>query len=376
MLKRREILALSAGTALYGLAAPLGRARAQGEIPAGYPADYAAIIEGSKAENGLLFYSGVANAQIQPVIAGFKERYPWIDVQHLEINNYEMIERYLNEVGTGSPTAGILFTAAPDAWLKMIERGQVMDYASPETPAYPDHANSPHPGLYTGGGDPSILIWNKLLVPPELAPTGMEDLVEKVRANPDLFNGRLTTYGAHLSGFGYSLHYALARFHGEKIWDWYRVLGPQTRFERSVGSMIEKTQAGEYVAGYIVANQTARVVVKDPAVAEILGLSYIHDGSPLTIRGLAVTAAAPSPNSAKLMLDFLLSREGQILYATEGKLPARMDITREDIDGGDTLTSFTEEVGAENIALVDYDPAMVTDYEPFLARWKEANGVE
>ncbi len=146
MLNRRDFLATSgavATTALFGR-----QALAQATVPAGYPADYASIIEGSKSETGVLIYSGVADSQMQPVLAAFRKLYPWIKAEHLEGLNTELTQRYLNETATGSRTADLIFVAAPDAWLDLIAKKQVVDYKSPEASAYPTYATSPHPGLY------------------------------------------------------------------------------------------------------------------------------------------------------------------------------------------------------------------------------------
>ncbi len=349
---------------------------AQDQVPAGYPAEYSQIIEAAKAEPDLIFYSSIASDQVQPLLDAFKAKYPWTNVQYLEQSAYGVIERYLNEVGTGTPTASLLFTAAPDAWLKLVARGDVVDYLSPEAASLPP-SESPSPGLYAAGGDPLIFIWNKLLLPPELVPTGLADLVAKVAANPDVFNNKITTYGADQTGFGYSVHFALAKKHGDQIWDWYRTLGPVSKFERSVGTMIERVQSGEYVLGYGVAAQTPWTMIQDPAIAEIMGVGYFDDGNPLGVRGAAVMKAGASQNQAKLFLDFLLSREGQIAYATKGKLPARLDVTREDIGGGHTLASFLDLIGGpENALIIGYDPDMLTGYDDFIAKWKEANGVQ
>lgn len=374
MIKRREFVAMTGAAALYGLGAGVARAQ-EPSWPDFYPGDYGDIVEGSRQEGRLLIYTSIAPDQFQPVIDGFTARYPWIQVEHLESSAYGTIERYNNEVGTNSDTASVIFAPAPDAWIGLIERDQLIDYASPEAPNLPAQ-ETPHPGLYAGGGDPLSFVWNKLLVPEELWPTSFEQMVENVTANPDLFNGRVTTYAADRVGFGYSVHYALARHHGDRMWDWYSQIGPLTRFETAVGTILEKIQTGEYFLGYLVANQTPRVAVqRDPRLEEILGISYMSDGTVLSQRGIAVTRGGASPNAGKLMLDYILSHEGQVRYANEGKLPARDDVTSEELGGGETYASFVAEVGAENVVPVGYDDEMVTGYEDFVARWQQANGL-
>lgn len=374
MFNRREFIGLSGAAAVYGLAGGPASAQDAKPYPDYYPADYDALIEASKAEGRLLIYTSVATAQLKPMIDGFMARYPWIQVEHLESSAYGTIERYNNEVGTNSDTASVIFAPAPDAWLGLIERAQLIDYKSPEAPYMPQRVQ-PFAGLYDGGGDPLSFCWNKLLLPQELWPTSFENMVETAAANPDLLNGKISTYAADKIGFGYSVHYALAKHHGDKIWDMYRTIGPMTKFETAIGTVLEKVQSGEYLIGYLLANQTIQVAIKDPGVAEVVGVGYMSDGTVLSQRGVAVMKGGKSPNAGKLMLDFILSHEGQVLYATEGKLPARLDVTTDDLSGGETYASFVETVGEENVVPVGYDADLVTGYDAFIKQWKDANGL-
>ncbi|RYE71070.1 MAG: hypothetical protein EOP19_32420, partial [Hyphomicrobiales bacterium] len=100
------------GAAVAGFATS---ASAQG-VPAGYPADYAATIEASKAEKGLVIYSNMADNNWQPVIAGFKAAYPWINIETLDLGSGTVHSRWEAEAGSGSRTADVLISGANDRW--------------------------------------------------------------------------------------------------------------------------------------------------------------------------------------------------------------------------------------------------------------------
>src|SRR3546814_2631555 len=104
----------------------------------------------------------------------------------LELGSCEVSGRYLAEKGTGSNTADLLITVAADRWQDFQARGEIVEYASPESSHYPEWSLI-HAGLYTVGVDPVLLVWNKAVLPAELVPTGIEDLVQKVAENPDVF---------------------------------------------------------------------------------------------------------------------------------------------------------------------------------------------
>jgi iron(III) transport system substrate-binding protein len=370
---RKHILAAVAAVALIGVASP-APAQVPDGVPDYYPAEYAEIVDGSRAENHLLIYSNLSADMLGPAVEGFSELYPWIEVEQLELGSSEVMERYLAEQGAGARTADILITVAADVWLNFIERGEIMPYDSPEASYYPDWSLT-HPGLYNVGVDPVIFVWNKAILPEELVPTGMEDLVNKVRENPDVFTpGSLTTYGVHFGSYGYTFNYALARHHGEKIWDWYKVLGPITRSERGSGAMMEKLTTGEYKLTYFTGAAAPWLAVRDPARAEIIGWSFVDDGTPMTLRGMAIPKAATNVNAAKLFLDFLLSHAGQVDLAAGGRVPFRPDVTPEDVGGQYTYSSLLEAIGEENAVYVDYDPKLNSEHDAFQARWLEAYG--
>lgn len=370
VLNRRDILALSAGSALAFSQTGFAQDR-----PAGYPTDYGKVVEASKAEKGgIVCYSNMSAAQWKPLLEDFAKVYPWISVQTLDINGSEAIERYLAETGTGTRSADLILTVAPASWLDLIERKQILDYQSPEAAAYPEWSK-PTPGVYTAAVDPLVLLWNKALLPQNLWPTSFADLVEKVKANPNVFRKKLTSYGAHLTSYGYDAHYAFAKHHGEKVWDWYKVVGPNTRFERAAGPMVEKVTTGEYLVAYFCGSAAARIAVGDKARSQFLAMNYISDGTPMVFRGLAIPKRSTNVNSAKLLLDFILSTTGQRALPRGSRTPVRPTVTASDVNGGETFSSIVATIGQKNAVLVNYDPAMVRDHAKFVERWKAANGV-
>ena len=44
------------------------------------------------------------------------------------------------------------------------------------------------------------------------------------------------------------------------------------------------------------------------------------------INSIAVTSHAPHPNAARLFVDFILSKEGQMLIANLSRIPSRLDV--------------------------------------------------
>jgi iron(III) transport system substrate-binding protein len=352
-----------AAVALAGLAAPaLGQ-----DLPDYYPADYSQIVEASKGEDGLLIYSNMAQYNWAPVVAAFNELYPWIEVSTLDLDSDEVFNRYLAEANSGAETGDLLASATPEGWLNVINGGNIMEYTSVETDKVPDWS-IPRPGVYTISTDPMVIVWNKLLLPEDMQPKGISDLADKVANNPDVFQTAVTTYNASKTSFGQAINAVFERAHPDTYWEMMEQIAPQVRSEVSSGPMLAKLQSGEYKVGFFISGIVLFPKLEDPAGAQIMDWTFIEDGTPLFQRLMAIPQASGSPNSAKLMLDFILSHAGQAAFGQGGLTPYRAGVTKDEV-AFFTYDAIKEEVGEENLLLIGLDEKIVKEADDFRAKW-------
>jgi len=332
-----------------------------------YPAEYEEIVEGSRTEGPLLVYSVMAESNWKPVIDAFHELYPWIEVQTLDLGGSEVFERYYAENASGAQTTDLMITADPTGWIEFVKnRGEAMDYESPENSKVPDWS-MPYPGLYTVTTDPMLILYNEQVLPEDLRPAGIGELAEMAMANPDIFAGKVTTYDIVIP-FAFAINWAFVRDNGEEAWGLLETLGPMTLPEQSGGTQLEKLTSGEYAVGYFV---SSGVFPKLPDLEGIVGWSYIEDGTPVYLRGMAIPKGSTNINSAKLMLDFSLSHDGQLAWGQGGLTPYRSDLTAEECPR--TFQSIAQEIGGEDkMVLVNYDENAAAGRDAFIQRWNEA----
>ncbi|MQA05746.1 MAG: hypothetical protein GEV07_24530 [Streptosporangiales bacterium] len=100
---------------------------------------------------------------------------------------------------------------------------------------------------------------------------------------------------------------------------------------------------------------------------KVVGWDYIHDASPMFLRGMGVPKKCPQPNSAKLMLDYILSHEGQVNVGRGGFTPYRADVTTEQTPV--TYQGVRDEVGAENIVIIGFDMGSEKEQQDFSKKW-------
>ena len=325
--------------------------------------DDPAVVEASKAEAGILVYSNLEPEFWEPVLKLFNEKYPWIKVEATNMGG-DLWEKYYAESSTKTRTADLILTGGADRWLEFIDKGEAVPYVSPHTADLPEWSR-PFPGLYSASTDPIIIAYNKFVVPAEKAPKSVADVAALA---PDL-KGKISTYDAAANPFGLSLFWTWARDRSE-LWSLMEKIGPSARPERSAGTIRDKVLSGEYGVGLFLSGVNIPRLSR-PDVEKLVGWTFPADGTPIVLRGLALTKAASSPNSAKLLLDTLLSRDGQIALAQNGVTPYRPDIKKGDVPFF-SYGSIVEQVGEKNILIVGYDRDLVTNRDAFTARWKAA----
>ena len=328
------------------------------------------LVEASKADETVLhIYSNMGPDNWAPIIEQFTALYPWLSVETLDLGASEMFTRYGAETGTGATTADFMVTGSPAGWLDFYNGGNILDYESPEAAELPDWSK-PMPGLYTFSTDPILLGYNKITVPKELQTSSLAEFAENVGAHPEIFKGKIGSYDMTLP-FGADIAWAVARERPDQFWGWMDKIGPDLGGFSGSGGMIEKILSGENSAALFLSSTTLFPKLGGP-LDQILAWTYITDGEPIFIRGMAIPKGAKNTNAAKLMMDFLLSHDGQVAVADGGFTPYRADVKPEEVPM-ETLGSVIEKVGGEDkLILINYDQNQVTGFDGFAEKMKQA----
>ncbi|MCF3932636.1 ABC transporter substrate-binding protein [Acuticoccus sp. M5D2P5] len=338
------------------------------DVPSYYPDDYQEIIEASRGEGQLLIYSNMAQYNWAPVIEGFNKLYPWINVSTLDLESDEVFTRYYAEANSGANTAGLMVSATVDGWRNFMDGDNALDYRSAEADQLPDWS-IPVDNLYTVSTDPMIIVYNQMTVPEDQRPKGIADLARIVEESGDALRGKLTTYNAAQTSFGQAIDLVYLRAHGDDGWKSFETIGSLTRSEVSSGPMLAKLQAGEYSIGYFISGIVFFPKLENAASAKIMGWNFIEDGTPLFMRQMAIPEASGTPASAKLMLDYILSQAGQTAFGIGGLTPYREGVSKDDV-AFYTYDAIKEEIGEDNILLIDYDDELIAS-DDFIERWRE-----
>jgi iron(III) transport system substrate-binding protein len=329
---------------------------------------YVSIVNRSKTDKELIIYSIMNEENWLPIIRIFKSHYPWIKITTFNLSPTEVFSRYNNDLLENKRTADIVISSDQMGWLKFSasNSSSVMPYSSQEDLLLPDWSK-PKVGVYTVSSEPMVIIYNKKLVP--APPQSMTDLAALVKSDLSAYKGQIVTYNAELNTSGFTINWFWIKNKDQAGWDILNTLGDaQPLLMISEDDMIAAVSSGRAKIGYFISTKS---VVPRLATDSDLGWSYVTDGQPVLLNNMAITKEAASPNSAKLMVDFLLSQEGQYALALGGLTPYRSDISG---IAEYHLDKISVELGDNNIILSSLDDQLRNQpvRDSFIEKWKAA----
>jgi len=296
MLTRRSVLRLAA-------LAPLAAARpAAAQAPG--EAEWKKVVEAAKKEGKVVMYSGAVGNTITPKItAAFEARYG-IRMEVLEARASELRERIRTEQIAGKLLGDVSHNGSTTTQLQLTD-GVFTPYGAlpgQGRPVAPFKADGTRVPIY-------VIAWGVLvnteMVKPAEEPRSWKDLLDP-RWKGKLLGDDVRALGGGAVFFMVT-HQAFGRTFHDKLAE------QQPHFNRELRGNYRRVARGEYpmFVPFTLADilDLKGLPVKAVALAE--GAPYVRfDG--------AILKNAPHPNAARLLMDFFLSDDVQLLYANAG----------------------------------------------------------
>ncbi len=357
-------MSLVFGAILCGaLAAPPVAAAAPGD-----PATSPQLVAAAEAEGKVVVYSTTDSASVAAMLKDFAALHPRIVVEYNDMNSTELYNRFVSEAGAGAGSGDLLWSSAMDLQIKLANDGYTQTYASAETAKLPKWAVWKDEAFGTTY-EPIAFVYNKRLLKPEEVPQSHADLAKALRAHPDRFRGKLTSYDPERSGLGFLLVTQDSQ-DDKDFWNTARAYGSVgPKLYTSTGAMMERIQSGEHLIGFnMIASYAVQKQKKDPS----FGIVYPKDYTLVMSRIALIPKAAKHPAAAKVFLDYLVSPRGQKALAYGGSVFA----VRPEVEGEMGAAGVQKALGAAvrpitvGPALLEYlDQAKRLD---FLKKWQQA----
>ena len=319
--RRRKLLA----TALAAIVCPLVLTSAASPLsdpPKGYPRSYRAIMEAARTEGTLVIYSTTDRREAAGLIAAFERRYPFVRVDYREMQSAALFNRVIADTRTKRPGADLLWSAAMDLQTKLVNDGYAQAYASPEKPHLPAWAAWKNEAWGTTA-EPVVFAYNRKLMPAADVPRTRADLTQLLRAKPQFYRGKVATFDPRKSSAGYLFLSQDLQVSRDTV-PLMSALGlARVSLHENSSDMLTGLSEGRLIFVY---NMIGSYALERQSRNPNIGVVMPSDYTLITSRIALIPEQARHPNSAKLFLDFMLSRQGQAMLASRYMAPVRADV--------------------------------------------------
>jgi iron(III) transport system substrate-binding protein len=268
-----------------------------------------ALYEKAKKEGGKLnLYASLSSASIQVILPAFQKRFPGIVVDHTDATGDKLIAR-IGAEGRGGRVIADVFGASLSYISQMTEQKLLAPLAIPEAAAYPSQFKS----QFWMATDTQFFIigWNTNLVKKGDEPRGFEDLGDPKWKGSLMGESR---------DFQLLLGLAKAKYKSDEkaIEVVKRIAANQVEFHRGHSQLIELLVAGQKpVCFTCYAHQFPPRVKKGAPILPLLTEGVGEIGG-----SVGILKGAPHRNTALLWARWVVSEEGQRVYAQAGETPA------------------------------------------------------
>src|SRR5262249_55779868 len=306
----------------------------------------AALIAAAKKEGEVYWYSTQIISQlVRPVTAAFEKKYPGIKVRSTRANATETAIKILNESKAGRTQSDVFDGTTTVVPLK--KEGYVLKWLPDAAKDYPDDLKDPE-GYWIAA---NLFIitpgFNTSLVPRGTEPKTYADLLNPKWRNKMAWNGFPTS-----SGMGGFVGTVLAEMGEEKGRAYLRELGKQNiaGLPGSAREVLDHVIAGEYAVALQIFNHHAVISAKKGAPVDWIKMEPATGN----LSTISVHKNAPHPNAAKLLVDFIISKEGQQVFREADYITAHPQVpalvpTLKPEEGKFRARFFTPEQTEENM---------------------------
>ncbi|SDQ23634.1 ABC transporter substrate-binding protein [Leucobacter chromiiresistens] len=262
----------------------------------------------------ITLYTSEPQEKIDAIVAAFGEQHPEITVDVFRAGTGDLTARIAAEEKAGDIGADLLLAADAGTFEDYAERDLLLEYASPEAEAINQDLVDPE-HFYVGTRLlPTVIAVNTNAI--DEAPTSWQDLTDPEYA------GKIAMPNPDVSG---------AAAYNAAVWldedalglAWLEGLAAnEPLIAESNGPVSQAVAEGSSPVGIVVDS-----LVRDLAAAgSPIEAVYPEEGVPFVSQPVGIFADTEEAEASQLFVDFLISREGQEIAASQSYLPIRDDV--------------------------------------------------
>jgi ABC-type Fe3+ transport system substrate-binding protein len=273
-----------------------------------------AMVEAARKEGTVVWYSGmIINQIVRPLVDAFEQKYPGIKVQYSRASGSDNALKIINESRARRPLADVFDGST--AFIALVDAGLIAPFRPAEADRYPADRKDPD-GLWTA---PNVYYYtaayNTKLVPAAEAPQTYDDLLDPK------WKGKIAwTYDLTVGGPPGFIHNILTSKGQEKGMAYLRAFAKQQPVVIPAAQrvVLNKVISGEYPLALMTLSYHSTISAAQGAPVQWLKMPPMV----MSVNTLSLLKTAPHPNAARLLIEFLLSRQAQEIMAANDYMPA------------------------------------------------------
>ena len=280
------------------------------------------LVEGAKKEGQVVIYSAmIVNQALRPLTEGFMKKYPFVKATYWRADSEYLATKIAAEVRANNVVADVLEGTGVGEFVSGANLA--LPYATPMLEAYPQKYRDPD-GLWTATRLSYYSIaYNTRLVPADKVPRAYEDLLDPQ------WKGKLAWRVGSASGAPLFITNLRLAWGEEKAHAYLLKLREQRIVNFGSGSartLVDRVIAGEYPIAL-------QIFAHHPLISKAKGAA-VNSGLLAPVPSTAATMVIPRglrhPHAAMLLVDYILSREGQTTLLNAEYFPAHPDVPPSD----------------------------------------------
>jgi iron(III) transport system substrate-binding protein len=269
------------------------------------------VSSAASAEQKLFVYTSMKESMIGDLKTAFVKKHPDVKVDFQSAGAGKLMAKIAAERESGKIMADVLWTSEVPDFYQLKAQGILLPYIPQDIKAIlnplPDYD-----GSFTAVRLGTLgIAYNTRLI--KEAPKTWADLQKPA------FKGAYGIANPALSGTAYMSVAVLSRAFGWPYFEALRANG--AKMGKGSGQVVDDTASGDLVASLAVDYITLDKVDKGATLALVYPPEMLVIPSPI-----AVFRNSPNVDAAKKFVDFVLSKDGQVIIANEGTLPVRADV--------------------------------------------------
>jgi len=268
------------------------------------------------ATDTVMLYSSMQEDQLNAVKKAFEKKYPNIKMDYYFAGTGKVITKIATEAKSGQVAADVIWVGDPADYIGFKKLGILQKYESPEAKNI-DKAFIDPEGFYTGARMMNMgIAFNTTKVKKEEAPKTWNDLLDPkwkgqiVMTDPGTAGTTKYAVGALIASKDYGPAY------------FEKLKANGTELQSGTTATHNQIAAGAYKVGMCLDYVTNNLKAKGSTIEFV----YLDKDIVSIFSPVAVVKGAKNDKNGKLLVDFILSKEGQEVLVANNLLSVRKDV--------------------------------------------------